>query len=288
MRLCPHTTILATSREILRIDGEYVYRVPPLDVPALGQEDAGPHTGATARWSCSSPGQRRWTRASRRAPKTSQSIAAICRHLDGIPLAIEFAAARAATLGIAAGGRRPARSLRAVDEWTPHGAAAASDPARDARLELRAAAGSRAAAAASPGRILRRLHRRGRRRGDGGYRARCRDGDGWHRQPRREVAGRAGPDVGASRWYLLETIRAYALEKLVEHRRSDGARGGTRRIFAISSHAGARCQIVVSDRGPARRFERSTTFARRSTGPSPRPETRRLASISQPPMRRSG
>ena len=36
--LCPNTTILMTSREILRIDGEAVYRVPPLDVPGLEQE----------------------------------------------------------------------------------------------------------------------------------------------------------------------------------------------------------------------------------------------------------
>src|SRR5580698_7870461 len=33
-RQCPRTAIVATSREILRIDGESVYRVPPLDVPA--------------------------------------------------------------------------------------------------------------------------------------------------------------------------------------------------------------------------------------------------------------
>ena len=33
VRMCPRTTILATSREILKIEGEYVYRVPPLDVP---------------------------------------------------------------------------------------------------------------------------------------------------------------------------------------------------------------------------------------------------------------
>jgi predicted ATPase len=36
-RLCPRTTIVATSREVLRIDGESVYPVPPLDVPAVGQ-----------------------------------------------------------------------------------------------------------------------------------------------------------------------------------------------------------------------------------------------------------
>ena len=41
-RLFPRTTIVATSREILRIDGESVYRVPPLDVPALGQAAARP------------------------------------------------------------------------------------------------------------------------------------------------------------------------------------------------------------------------------------------------------
>ena len=34
VRLCPHTTVLATSREVLRIEGEFVYRVPPLEVPS--------------------------------------------------------------------------------------------------------------------------------------------------------------------------------------------------------------------------------------------------------------
>ena len=39
VRLCPRTSILVTSREMLRIDGEYVHRVPSLDAPALGQID---------------------------------------------------------------------------------------------------------------------------------------------------------------------------------------------------------------------------------------------------------
>jgi DNA-binding winged helix-turn-helix (wHTH) protein len=35
LRFCPHTTIVVTSREILRIQGECVYRVPPLEVPMV-------------------------------------------------------------------------------------------------------------------------------------------------------------------------------------------------------------------------------------------------------------
>src|ERR1700688_1246052 len=40
VRLCPSTSIVATSREGLRIEGEHVYRVPPLDVPGLNGKDS--------------------------------------------------------------------------------------------------------------------------------------------------------------------------------------------------------------------------------------------------------
>src|SRR6202044_2670192 len=86
--------------EVLRIDGEAVYRVPPLEVPAVGQ--AAPdyilqYSAVelfVARTKALNAGF---------SPTTEDlaSIAAICRHLDGIPLAIELAAASAAALGIA-------------------------------------------------------------------------------------------------------------------------------------------------------------------------------------------
>ncbi|MEJ0047252.1 MAG: winged helix-turn-helix domain-containing protein [Rhodospirillales bacterium] len=99
VRMCPNASVLATSREILRIEGEYVYRVPPLDVPPPRQDDeqVGYEYSAVqlfnARLVALDAG------LSGR-PQNLPLAAAICRQLDGIPLAIEFAAARAATLGL--------------------------------------------------------------------------------------------------------------------------------------------------------------------------------------------
>jgi predicted ATPase/DNA-binding winged helix-turn-helix (wHTH) protein len=99
VRACPRTRILATSREILSASGEYVYRVPPLGVPAVDEEEPDKilaHgavelfiTRATALGLDLSP-----------QAETLPAIGAICRRLDGIPLAIEFAATRAAVLGV--------------------------------------------------------------------------------------------------------------------------------------------------------------------------------------------
>jgi predicted ATPase len=131
---CPNATVLATSRETLRVTGEYVYRVPPLDVPPHHLEAADivrEYSAAQlfiARMIALDPG---FTVQPDRVP----AIAAICRRLDGIPLAIEFAAARVATLGLQqmashlddrfrllTAGRRTAlprhRTLRATLDWS--------------------------------------------------------------------------------------------------------------------------------------------------------------------------
>ena len=134
VRLCPATSIVATSREGLRIEGEHVYRVPPLDVPGLNGKDSDNVLGHSAV-------QLFLARAmavdSDFSPhgENLRAMADICRRLDGIPLAIEFAAARAAILGpdlvlsrlderfgLLTGGRRTAlprhQTLRATLDWS--------------------------------------------------------------------------------------------------------------------------------------------------------------------------
>jgi len=134
VRFCPYASVLATSREVLRIQGEQVYRVPPLDVPDTEQEDPE-HVlrHGAAKLLVSRTGA--LTSSFSPTPEDIGAIAAICRRLDGIPLAIEFAAARAAALGfrqVEAGlndrfrlltsGRRTAlprhRTLRAALDWS--------------------------------------------------------------------------------------------------------------------------------------------------------------------------
>jgi predicted ATPase/DNA-binding winged helix-turn-helix (wHTH) protein len=134
LRLCSRVTILTTSREVLRIAGEHIYRVPPLEVPTEEQLDSArvlDHSGPELFIIKAKEFGSDFSSQSESLP----TVAAICRHLDGIPLAIEFAAARAATLGIeqvAAGlrdrfvmltsGRRTSlprhRTLRAVLDWS--------------------------------------------------------------------------------------------------------------------------------------------------------------------------
>lgn len=99
VRHCPRATIVATSRESMRTEGEYVYRVPALDVPPDDYTMPGQVLAHSALELFITRASELGSDFSSRA-ESLPTIASICRHLDGIPLAIEFAAARAATLGI--------------------------------------------------------------------------------------------------------------------------------------------------------------------------------------------
>jgi predicted ATPase/class 3 adenylate cyclase/DNA-binding CsgD family transcriptional regulator len=88
---CPRVSLLATSREPLGVAGEVTWRVPSLSIPAAD---------ASAVAELSEAVQLFCDRGARARPSfrltddTAEAVAAICRRLDGIPLAIELAAAR--------------------------------------------------------------------------------------------------------------------------------------------------------------------------------------------------
>jgi predicted ATPase/DNA-binding SARP family transcriptional activator len=93
---CPGLRVLATSREPLGVPGEGVYPVPPLAVPAASDDGQG-LAGA--------PAVRLFLARARSAGAGAGVAAApvavvarICRELDGLPLAIELAAARTSVL----------------------------------------------------------------------------------------------------------------------------------------------------------------------------------------------
>src|SRR5881296_2493179 len=137
LRGCPRLSIMATSREPLGIGGERAWLVPALALPAV--EAGKPVTRATA---AASEAIRLFVERTQAVRPSFElrddnvaAIAHICRRLDGLPLAIELAAARARVLdpqqiaarpddvfGLLSAGSRTAaprqRTLRGTIEWS--------------------------------------------------------------------------------------------------------------------------------------------------------------------------
>ncbi|MEF7615356.1 winged helix-turn-helix domain-containing protein [Aquincola sp. MAHUQ-54] len=135
LRRAPALRLLATSREALRIEGEWLHRLEPLRAPAPGDR---PDAAQAQRYPAVqllvervAAGQDDFRLDDTMVPPACE----ICRRLDGIPLAIELAAASVGTLGIAAvaahlgerlamltHGRRNAlprqQTLRATLDWS--------------------------------------------------------------------------------------------------------------------------------------------------------------------------
>jgi predicted ATPase len=217
LRECRGMKILATSREVLRVGGERVYRVPPLDLPRAVDLFAECAASADPSFELTE--------------RNLSSVTEICRRLDGIPLALELAAARTPALAperlvselderfrILAGGARTAvprqQTMRALMDWsydllTP----------QEQRLlrELAIFAGGwtlPAATAVGSGEVLQTL--------------------GSLIDKSLVVVQANGDD---RRYALLETTRAYALEKLD----ASGEREAVARRHAewVAAHAAA-------------------------------------------------
>ena len=131
VRSCPQVRIMATSREPLGVEGEITYRVPSLPVPGEDAADV-----------CAVDSVRLFVDRARAVrpnfaldAASAEVVAAICRRLDGVPLAIELAAARTRMMTVEqilaglddrfrllTGGSRTAlprqRTLQASVEWS--------------------------------------------------------------------------------------------------------------------------------------------------------------------------
>jgi predicted ATPase/class 3 adenylate cyclase len=137
VRGCPQVTILASSRQGLGIAGEATYRMPPMTTPrgpegaSLSAADASRYTAIALFTERASASDNRFTLTDENAP----IVADICTRLDGIALAIELAAARVNILSprqlsdrlnerfrVLTGGRRDAlprqQTLRALIDWS--------------------------------------------------------------------------------------------------------------------------------------------------------------------------
>jgi predicted ATPase len=207
-----NVTVLATSRERLEVDGEHVRQVRPLPVSGLGAPAVRLFL------------DRARAAAPAAAPQNSdvEAVASLCARLDGLPLAIELAAARlpgttvselAANLGDRFGlltvGRRADsrhRSLRAVVDWSYE---QLTPEQQYLFAQLAVFHGSFDAAAAHaiadghdhPADVIRLL---------------------LHLVDRSLVT--AELDGGTTRYRLLETLRSYGLERLAERGRLGAAR----------------------------------------------------------------
>jgi len=132
-RIAPDVHLLVTSQQALRVPGEQVFQVPPLALP--GPRDPPDERFGALRLFAERA--RATDRQFRIDASNGAAVADICRQLDGLPLAIELAAARVKLLGVhglrerlghrlrlLTGGARDAlprhQALRAALEWS-HG-----------------------------------------------------------------------------------------------------------------------------------------------------------------------
>jgi non-specific serine/threonine protein kinase len=100
LRTCPQLHLLVTSREALEVAGEVLYRVPSLTVPDLDHlpppDQLGQYEAVQLFLERAQARRVDFTLSARNA----QAVAQVCSRLDGIPLAIELAAARIGTLPV--------------------------------------------------------------------------------------------------------------------------------------------------------------------------------------------
>jgi predicted ATPase len=253
LRGCPGLTILATSREPLRIAGETAWPVPPLSVPTRSEA-----RNLDALLACEAI-ELFVQRAQSAAPAfaltemNAGAVAEICARLDGIPLAIELAAARVRLLApdqisarlddrfrLLTGGARTAlprhQTIRALVDWS-YELLPELERTLFSRLGVFAGDWSLEAAEAVGG-------------GDDVEPSAVMDLLGNLVDKSLVVAQPRAPDGGQVRYRLLETLREYALERLTRESSGTGAMDRHARYFLELAER-ADNQYWAGDEAPA-------------------------------------
>ncbi len=242
----PQARWLVTSQEVLRIADEHVFRTGPLALP--GADDNAGTSGAVALFVTRAQAADRHFVL---GPENQALVADICRRLDGIPLAIELAAARVPLLGVqglherldqcfkvlTTGDRSSARrhhTLRAALEWS-HQLLAAPEQS-----------------------VLRRL---GVFAGGFTLEAAQQVAEDEQGIDRWEVLEHLGALVEKSlvvaegeaqpRYRMLETMRLFALERLIESGEAKQARRRHREHYLALAEDARSCMVVGDPRGLA-------------------------------------
>ena len=207
----PRLLVLATSRSPLRLAGEHAYPVPPLPLPATARDASFEELAANEAVALFVARARAADPAFELNDENARAVADVCERLDGLPLAIELAAARAKllhpssisgrldqALELLTGGPRdlPARqrTLRSTLEWS-YDLLGEDDRTVFARLAVFSGGWTLAAAEA--------VCSQGEAR-----RPRVPDLTG-RREPR---AAAGAPGRPSPRFAMLETIREYSAE----------------------------------------------------------------------------
>jgi predicted ATPase/DNA-binding SARP family transcriptional activator len=224
LQRCPGLGILATSREALGVEGEFVVRVPSLSLPPTGPASRATLQGSEAvrlfvsRAATALPGFEL-------TDANAAAVVQVCRRLDGLALALELAAARVRALRVEqiaarlddafhllTGGSRTAlprqQTLRATMDWS-HALLSGAERACFRRLAvfaggwtLEAAEGVCAGDGVEPSDVLDLLAQLGNK-------------------SLVVIDREPGQDA---RYRLLETIRQYAWEKLQEAGEEEASR----------------------------------------------------------------
>jgi predicted ATPase/DNA-binding winged helix-turn-helix (wHTH) protein len=223
LRRLPRLHVMATSREPLGIEGEVLYRVPSLTMPGPHESPAPPDLIASEAGQLFVERARAVQSAFALTDDNAAAVARICRRLDGIPLAIELAAARLTALSVEevaqriddrfrllTGGLRTAlprqRTLRGLVDWS-YDLLDAGEQRVLAMLSVFAgsftlAAAERVCADDAPGRVSVL--------------------DAIELLVAKSLLLAETRGAGETRYRMLETIRQYASEKLLE-KALDGA-----------------------------------------------------------------